>query len=108
MGIQLDFQQRFKLWLEPLYRPPARLIWLILLLGFALRLAWLLFARPVPVSDFEGYRQLAINLLDRHFFGFSTPKAYRLPGNPAFLALAMLVSRSVIWLSFANVLLPRC
>ena len=78
---------------------------MILGLGFLLRLGWLMYARPVPVSDFAGYYSLAENLLDHGFFGFSEPSAYRLPGYPFFLAMMMLISRGVLWLSFTNVLL---
>ena len=81
LGYTARFQIRFILWLKPIFRQPVRLIWLILALGFALRLAWLLFARPVPVSDFEGYRQLAINLLDRHFLAIQDRRPIAYPGT---------------------------
>ncbi|MFO7915009.1 MAG: hypothetical protein R6U43_04900 [Candidatus Krumholzibacteriales bacterium] len=77
----------------------------ILITGLALRLAWLLYARPVPVSDFKGYMDLAEVLLKTGQFGVHDPTAFRLPAYPAFLAAAMVLSKSVFWLSFLNILL---
>jgi len=65
-------------------------------------MAWLLYARPIPVSDFESYRALAQHILDQ---GSLPASAYRLPGHPYFLAIMMMVSRSVFWLSFSMVIL---
>jgi hypothetical protein len=84
---------------------PRRILLCIVLFGLLIRIAWMVYARPVPVSDFEHYRQLAESLLDHGQFGYPKPSAFRLPGYPAFLALLMLVSRSVVWLSLCNVLL---
>jgi 4-amino-4-deoxy-L-arabinose transferase-like glycosyltransferase len=77
----------------------------ILLLALILRIAWLFYAHPVPVSDFGEYKQLASDLITYHQFGFPSPTAYRLPGYPIFLAIFMQVSSSNIWLGFVNVLL---
>jgi hypothetical protein len=74
-------------------------------LGLVLRLAWLFYARPVPVSDFADYKALAAGLLDHGRLGFPAPVPDRLPGYPLFLAAAMLVSRSDLWLGLVNVLL---
>lgn len=75
------------------------------IVGLALRLAWLWHAHPAPVSDFEYYRHFAEVLLDRHQLGDPQPSAARVPAYPLFLAGAMLLSRSVGWLSLLNVLL---
>ena len=77
----------------------------IILLALVLRVVWLLYTQPIPVSDFEEYRQLAFNLLSYHQFGYPAPTAYRLPGYPIFLALFSSISRSNLWLGFINVLL---
>ena len=77
----------------------------VLVAAFALRLAWLLYARPVPISDFREYLQLAQSILDHGRFGFPEPNSTRLPAYPALLALASLISRSVAWLSLLNVVL---
>lgn len=74
-------------------------------LALALRVAWWWYARPEPVSDFEVYRQLGAGILDHGAVGYPEPSAQRVPGYPSFLAAAMLVSRSVAWLSLANVVL---
>ncbi len=74
-------------------------------IGFVLRLAWFLYSRPVPVSDYDSYRLLAISLLDHGRFGYPEPNMFRVPFYPAVLAAFMLVSRSIAWLSFCNVLL---
>lgn len=78
---------------------------LIIFIAFLLRLAWLFYAKPTPVSDFAVYKELASNLLAYHQYGYPEPTAYRLPGYPIFLALSMLVSPSDIWLSLVNVLM---
>jgi hypothetical protein len=85
-------------------RADAYRILLVFSLGLLLRLAWLAYARPVPVSDFWAYKILAEGLLEHHQFGYPEPTANRLPGYPAFLALSMLVDRGDFWLSFCNVL----
>jgi 4-amino-4-deoxy-L-arabinose transferase-like glycosyltransferase len=77
----------------------------ILLLALFLRVAWLLYAKPIPVSDFAEYKLLASNLITHHQFGYPTPTAYRLPGYPIFLALFLLINTSNLWLGFINVLL---
>ena len=80
-----------------------RLLFLILSSGFILRVGWLFYARPMPVSDFRVYKQLAENLLDLHHFGFSQPTAYYMPGLSFFLAGCMSVSRTDVWLGFVNI-----
>jgi 4-amino-4-deoxy-L-arabinose transferase-like glycosyltransferase len=70
-----------------------------------LGLTWLLVARPSPFSDYLDYYQLATGILDEHQFGYPLATARRLPGYPALLALAMLISRSVIWLGVLNLAL---
>jgi len=78
---------------------------LIFLLSFLWRMAWMIYTQPVPVSDFEEYRHLAELLLEHHQLGYPNPSAYRLPGYPAFLATLMTLNRSVMWLSFWNIIL---
>jgi 4-amino-4-deoxy-L-arabinose transferase-like glycosyltransferase len=75
------------------------------MVGLGLRIGWLLYARPEPVSDYQVYVALAETLLDDRFFGLDAPSAFWLPGYPTFLAALMLVSRSVVWLSVVNVVL---
>ena len=77
----------------------------IFLLALILRSAWMFYAQPEPVSDFEDYRKLAEGLLDQHQYGYPVPTAVRTPGFPLVLAGMMLVSRSPMWLSAANVIL---
>ena len=84
--------------------PWRQALWIVGL-GFALRLVWMLVAAPVPVSDYEKYRSLAEELLRYHQLGVPEPSATRLPAYPALLALAMLVSRSLVWLRLVNVLI---
>ncbi|MCP4707537.1 MAG: hypothetical protein GY869_02840 [Planctomycetes bacterium] len=76
----------------------------ILMVALFLRVGWLFYSRPAPVSDFMQYKILAENLWDKHFFGYEEPTALRMPGFPLFLAGCMLVSRSDLWLGFMNVL----
>ncbi len=78
---------------------------LIILVGFVLRLCWMLYAQPVPVSDFLHYKMLADNLWDNGFFGLDTPTAKRTPGYPVFLAGCMAISRSGLWLQLVNICL---
>jgi hypothetical protein len=86
-------------------RPAHTTLWLIVLAGLALRLAWWAHALPAPVSDFEYYRRLAATLLEHGQLGYPAPSALRVPGYPLFLAALMIVSRSIAWLSLANALL---
>ena len=76
----------------------------IISVGFILRLAWLLHARPMPVSDYNDYRTLALGILDHGQFGYPEPTAFFLPVHPTFLAGFALISRSDFWLSFSMVL----
>src|SRR5262249_22983335 len=76
--------------------------------GFAGRLAWMLYAQPEPISDFADYRSLAVDLVEHGQYGFPEPTARRPPGYPFFLAGMMLISRSVWWLSLANVVVSSC
>ena len=88
-----------------------RSILIVSIAGLALRLAWWWYARPDPIADFEYYRLMAADLLEHHrlvdhpLVGTPRASALRVPGYPVFLALAMLVSRSVAWLSIVNVAL---
>jgi hypothetical protein len=86
-------------------RPAHTTLWLIVLSGLALRLAWWAYAQPAPVSDFEYYRRLAVTLLEHGQLGYPAPSALRVPGYPLFLAALLVVSRSIAWLSLANALL---
>lgn len=78
---------------------------IVLGVGFALRLGWLLYARPTPVSDWYAYRQLAADLIDHHQFGYPERTSFFLPMHPFHLALWSLVSRSAVWLGFSSVAL---
>jgi 4-amino-4-deoxy-L-arabinose transferase-like glycosyltransferase len=82
-----------------------RPIWIVVLSGLSARVAWWAYAEPAPVSDFEYYRRLAEGLLEHGQLGFPNPIAWRPPGYPAFLALLMLIHKSVAWLSLANALI---
>ncbi len=82
-----------------------RAILVILGVGFALRLAWLLYAQPTPVSDWHAYRQLAADLIDHRQFGYPEPTSFYMPMHPFHLALWSLVSRSATWLGFSSVVL---
>jgi 4-amino-4-deoxy-L-arabinose transferase-like glycosyltransferase len=73
-------------------------------LALVLRILWLAYAQPQPWSDYEDYRSMAASLLDHQQLGYPEPSARRLPGLPAFLALMMLFSRSLTWLSLSQVL----
>lgn len=77
----------------------------ILLLALVVRTGWMLYAEPIPVSDFESYLKLATGLLDYGQYGYPQPTAFRAPGYPFFLAVLMCISRSLTWLSLANVVL---
>jgi hypothetical protein len=95
---------------RPLLTGDVRHLLLIVALALSLRLAWMWYAQPVPVSDFAEYAEWASALLQHHQYGYPQPTAYRSPGYPFFLAGLMLVSNSVTWLSLVNVLLaaPVC
>ena len=84
---------------------PWQQAFLVVGLGLTLRIVWMLFASPVPVSDYEKYRSLAEELLLYHQLGVPEQSATRLPAYPALLALAMLVTHSLVWLRLVNVLI---
>jgi len=84
---------------------PATEIGIIAAVALIIRIIWMVYAAPVPTSDFETYRQLAEGILSQHQFGYPQPTAYRLPGYPFFLAIFMAINRSLTWLSFVNVVL---
>lgn len=75
----------------------------LIALAFVVRLAWLLYAQPAPVSDFNDYRTLARDLLEHRQFGYPEPTAFFLPVHPLLLALFMLVSSSDFWLGLGMV-----
>lgn len=78
----------------------------IVLIAAALRIAWWWIAHPEPVSDYLGYRSIALRLFENgEYTRLGEPTAWRTPGYPMFLALSMNVSRSDSWLSMMNVLL---
>ncbi len=81
-----------------------RWILFILSLAFILRLAWLFYAQPVPISDFNDYRTLAEGILDHGQFGYPEPTSFFLPVHPTLVAALMLVSRADLWLGFGMVL----
>lgn len=76
----------------------------IVAVGFLARLAWMLHVRPMPVSDFNDYRTLALGIIDHLQFGYPEPTAFFLPVHPTFLAGFALISRSDLWLAFSMVL----
>jgi 4-amino-4-deoxy-L-arabinose transferase-like glycosyltransferase len=78
---------------------------IVIILGFMLRMIWLGYTQPIPVSDFEEYVQLAQGILSHGQFGFPMPSAYRLPAYPAFLAIMLLICNSILWLSIVNSIL---
>lgn len=85
----------------------AKNVWLlaIVFVGLVLRLIWYSYVDTFPYADFEEYRLLAENLLKHFQFGYPEYTAYRLPLYPVFLAIAMLFSGSIAWLSFLSVVL---
>ena len=78
---------------------------MVLAVGFGLRLGWLLYVQPTPVSDWHAYRQLAADLIDHRQFGYPERTSFYLPMHPVHLALWSLVSRSALWLGFSSVVL---
>src|SRR5690606_28069175 len=64
----------------------------IVAVGFLARLAWMLHVRPMPVSDFNDYRTLALGIIDHLQFGYPEPTAFFLPVHPTFLAGFALIS----------------
>ena len=82
----------------------TRLLLALFVLALVLRTVWLAYAQPTPWSDYEDYRRLGEALVDHQQLGFPEASGRRLPGLPTFLAAMMLVSRSVLWLSFTQVL----
>jgi 4-amino-4-deoxy-L-arabinose transferase-like glycosyltransferase len=81
--------------------------WLVgvLVVATAVRWVWLIYAHPVPVSDFKHYLDVALTMLDQGYFGVGRPSAWRLPAYPAFLAVNALISRNVFFLSAMTVAL---
>lgn len=75
----------------------------VVALGGALRLAWLAYARPEPVSDFRHYLHAGYALLDTGTFGVGHPSAWRLPAYPAVLATGAVVSRDPLALAALTV-----
>lgn len=82
-------------------------LWHILLLAFLLRLAWMFYARPEPVADFQDYHRLAEALHDEHGYvnPYHKPTAFRFPGCPWFISALMVFSRHLFWLRLGFVLL---
>ena len=78
---------------------------IILVVAFVLRLAWLLWARPVPSSDFAQYLDNARDLIMYGSYGYPEPTAYRLPLYPLMLAGLLLIWDAIAWLSLWSVLL---
>jgi 4-amino-4-deoxy-L-arabinose transferase-like glycosyltransferase len=76
-----------------------RALVIVLVIAAVLRWAWLSYARPVPVSDFKHYLDVAQTMLDQGYFGVGRPSAWRLPAYPAFLAVGALLSRDTFFLS---------
>lgn len=75
----------------------------VVTLGAVVRLAWLAYARPEPVSDFRHYLLAGLALLDTGTFGIGHPSAWRLPAYPAVLAAGATVSRDPIALAALTV-----
>lgn len=75
------------------------------LMGFALRVGWLLYAHPTPVSDFASYRKLGNDILHWRFHSAGIPTARRTPGYPAVLALGSTISDSPRFLGLVNCVL---
>lgn len=72
--------------------------------GLALRVGWWWIAHPEPVSDFLGYRSIAIRwVTDGVYTRGGVTTAFRTPGYPAFLGLGLWIWESDRWLSMLNV-----
>lgn len=88
--------------------PRRRRAWLIgiVLVGFALRLAWALFAAPDPIADFRGYLEAARAVADAGPLAYLTRStAFRLPVYPLVLGIAAGLSSNETWLRLCNVAL---
>jgi hypothetical protein len=83
-------------------RPDPRAV-TVVALGATVRLAWLAYARPEPVSDFRHYLHAGYALLDTGVFGIGHPTAWRLPAYPAVLAAGAVVSRHPLALAALTV-----
>jgi 4-amino-4-deoxy-L-arabinose transferase-like glycosyltransferase len=90
---------------DSLFQNRYLVVAVIFTLGLVLRLGWMIYSQPIPVSDWAEYYSLAKGLLQHKQFGYPEPSAYRLPAYPVFLAILMAVNQSTIWLSFCNVVL---
>lgn len=82
-----------------------KLILIVFILGLLFRLVWMIYARPIPFSDYADYKNIAENLLEHRQFGYPEPSAYRFPLYPVFLSLLMIITPNTFWLSFCNVVL---
>jgi len=81
-------------------------ILILILISFLLRLLWLFYSKPIPVSDFLGYKLTAENILSNHIIGIDKePSVYRLPLYPIFLSFFLLFSENNFFLSLINVIL---
>lgn len=78
---------------------------LITAAGFFLRVGWLIVARPMPISDWHLFKQLAFALQDHGQLGYPDPSTFYLPGLPVFLALWAVLSRSDVWLGLGTIML---
>lgn len=84
---------------------PAGAVFLLTAMSILLGVIWMFQTRPMPFSDFYDYYNLAQDIVDHHQFGYPEPTARRLPAYPALLAVALLVSRSFLWLGLVNIVL---
>jgi 4-amino-4-deoxy-L-arabinose transferase-like glycosyltransferase len=64
---------------------PARWALAVFALSLAIRGTWAALAHVTPISDFQGYDDLAVRWLQTGRFAESGSLAYRTPGYPAFL-----------------------
>lgn len=71
----------------------------IIAAGFLVRLSWILYADPQPISDWHFYKELAFGLLDHGQLGYPEKTTFYLPGQPLYLAVWAVVSRSDRWLA---------
>jgi Dolichyl-phosphate-mannose-protein mannosyltransferase len=86
-------------------RRALRALVVITLVGFALRLGWLLMAQPAAVSDALGYKSLAERwVTEGTYERYGQPTAWRTPGYIGFLGLGILASDSELWLGYLNVI----